>query len=569
MQEDLRREAAPAVRGASQARLDAPAAEALGPESQAQTVYLHLNDASRPTATGCSDSDAGDGRIGAPGATEAMELLAPAADVTVAATSAQDAASSSTAAAARTSAVMTINGASDKKLDEVAGAARPDETCRQACDTGTPQLGPSNSQALGLHAQGLIAYSGVVIAPGPIAMGCANSSGGGGGSSRTGTPEPNVAEPPGFSMQPRATSAHPLGFVGDLSLARTKPRGRNTSIYIGVHKTNKKQKPWTAACYWDGKQHHLGYFSTEEEAALAYDECVRSRGLVRHLNLPQHRAATRCSTTESVAPAPVNGEGAHGSQLPASCAVAPAARGMEGSASTAGCAHPAGGGGPLQHFGCQAAGQLGCAEPRWMLDPRCAGQWVPPPAAAGLHACYPQHCQPSLLACPLAPPSYAVQVQPYQSEQGAPLMQQPPQPPPHAWQQPQQHAWQPPPPQMQVSPHMQPHMQPQQPQMQPQVQPQQLPMHPQVLTWQQPHPIWAPAAPANCNAAVGCGWHAPPQYQQMLVAQPMVGFMPMPNHTGQQGAQQQQPPQPPSQHEGSTALLYLSQQQPPQSEGAP
>eukprot|EP00306_Pavlova_sp_CCMP459_P009751 CAMPEP_0185189530 /NCGR_PEP_ID=MMETSP1140-20130426/6090_1 /TAXON_ID=298111 /ORGANISM="Pavlova sp., Strain CCMP459" /LENGTH=576 /DNA_ID=CAMNT_0027756097 /DNA_START=75 /DNA_END=1804 /DNA_ORIENTATION=- len=61
---------------------------------------------------------------------------------------------------------------------------------------------------------------------------------------------------------------------------------RMSSKYVGVHRSGKKRKPWTAACYWMGKQHHLGYFKTEEEAAKVYDDFVRDRGLERRVNFP-------------------------------------------------------------------------------------------------------------------------------------------------------------------------------------------------------------------------------------------------------------------------------------------
>jgi len=61
---------------------------------------------------------------------------------------------------------------------------------------------------------------------------------------------------------------------------------RMSSKFVGVHRSGKKRKPWTAACYWNGKQHHLGYFKTEEEAAQIYDDFVRERALDRRLNFP-------------------------------------------------------------------------------------------------------------------------------------------------------------------------------------------------------------------------------------------------------------------------------------------
>jgi len=36
----------------------------------------------------------------------------------------------------------------------------------------------------------------------------------------------------------------------------------------------------------DGKNNSLGYYSSEEAAARAYDECIRMHGLGRKLNFP-------------------------------------------------------------------------------------------------------------------------------------------------------------------------------------------------------------------------------------------------------------------------------------------
>jgi hypothetical protein len=61
---------------------------------------------------------------------------------------------------------------------------------------------------------------------------------------------------------------------------------RMSSRFVGVHRSGKKRKPWTAACYWKGKQHHLGYFLAEEEAAQTYDRFVRDKELDRKINFP-------------------------------------------------------------------------------------------------------------------------------------------------------------------------------------------------------------------------------------------------------------------------------------------
>jgi hypothetical protein len=45
----------------------------------------------------------------------------------------------------------------------------------------------------------------------------------------------------------------------------------SSSLYAGVswHKVSKR---WAVQIRHDGKRHHVGYFSNEEEAARAYDE---------------------------------------------------------------------------------------------------------------------------------------------------------------------------------------------------------------------------------------------------------------------------------------------------------
>ena len=64
----------------------------------------------------------------------------------------------------------------------------------------------------------------------------------------------------------------------------------STSKFVGVHRTSKRRKPWAAACYFRGKQHHLGYFETEREAARAYDLFVVNNRLSRHVNLAREMA---------------------------------------------------------------------------------------------------------------------------------------------------------------------------------------------------------------------------------------------------------------------------------------
>lgn len=46
-----------------------------------------------------------------------------------------------------------------------------------------------------------------------------------------------------------------------------------TSEYVGVSRSKKvPKKPWRATIYHMNKQHYIGYFATEKDAALAYDK---------------------------------------------------------------------------------------------------------------------------------------------------------------------------------------------------------------------------------------------------------------------------------------------------------
>jgi hypothetical protein len=61
---------------------------------------------------------------------------------------------------------------------------------------------------------------------------------------------------------------------------------RKSSKYRGVtwHKSGNK---WTAQITYDGKNHHLGYFEDEEEAAKAYDRAASAhKGEKAKLNFP-------------------------------------------------------------------------------------------------------------------------------------------------------------------------------------------------------------------------------------------------------------------------------------------
>jgi hypothetical protein len=61
---------------------------------------------------------------------------------------------------------------------------------------------------------------------------------------------------------------------------------RKSSKYRGVfwHKSSNK---WRAQINYDSKQHALGYFEEEEEAARAYDRAARAqKGEKAQLNFP-------------------------------------------------------------------------------------------------------------------------------------------------------------------------------------------------------------------------------------------------------------------------------------------
>jgi len=57
------------------------------------------------------------------------------------------------------------------------------------------------------------------------------------------------------------------------NISYSKNKTKTSSKYLGVyyHKANKK---WLSRVRIDGKHKHLGYFSTEEEAGLAYQKAL-------------------------------------------------------------------------------------------------------------------------------------------------------------------------------------------------------------------------------------------------------------------------------------------------------
>jgi len=110
-------------------------------------------------------------------------------------------------------------------------------------------------------------------------------------------PYPYAHAAPAAHAPPRheygLVSAEPAGVRRPPSVLKAS---RMTSQFVGVHRSGKKRKPWTSACYWQGKQYHLGYFMTEEEAARVYDKFVREKNLARRINFPE--------SAEKVQPSP-------------------------------------------------------------------------------------------------------------------------------------------------------------------------------------------------------------------------------------------------------------------------
>lgn len=65
-----------------------------------------------------------------------------------------------------------------------------------------------------------------------------------------------------------------------------------TSRYLGVHWYKTRNK-WVAVIHRDRKRRHLGYFSSEIEAALAYDAAARELfGEYARPNFPDHQEAS-------------------------------------------------------------------------------------------------------------------------------------------------------------------------------------------------------------------------------------------------------------------------------------
>jgi hypothetical protein len=76
--------------------------------------------------------------------------------------------------------------------------------------------------------------------------------------------------------------------VHDMCAGPKQPKSRPPSGFYGVYASGKR---WHAKICYDSKQHHLGYFDTKQEAALAYDRAARQCGKGKLLNYESIGAA--------------------------------------------------------------------------------------------------------------------------------------------------------------------------------------------------------------------------------------------------------------------------------------
>jgi hypothetical protein len=79
---------------------------------------------------------------------------------------------------------------------------------------------------------------------------------------------------------------------GHSVVVRARKFGRGRSRYKGVHKDSRTLQ-WMASILIAGKTRHLGFFSSEKDAALAYDVAARSKyGRLTALNFPELESRT-------------------------------------------------------------------------------------------------------------------------------------------------------------------------------------------------------------------------------------------------------------------------------------
>jgi hypothetical protein len=78
-----------------------------------------------------------------------------------------------------------------------------------------------------------------------------------------------------------------VGTTSTNKMNAPKQRGNYTSQYKGVSKRRTRKGGWIAVIYLNRRQHYIGEFKTETEAAKAYDdEASRLFGEYAHLNFP-------------------------------------------------------------------------------------------------------------------------------------------------------------------------------------------------------------------------------------------------------------------------------------------
>jgi hypothetical protein len=85
-----------------------------------------------------------------------------------------------------------------------------------------------------------------------------------------------------------AAAAQVTIFADALCAGPQQPKPRPASGFYGVYAGGKR---WKASIRYDNKKHHLGYFDTKQEAALAYDREARQCGEDRPLNYESIKAA--------------------------------------------------------------------------------------------------------------------------------------------------------------------------------------------------------------------------------------------------------------------------------------